>query len=132
MRSTENKVIVSANVRALESTYRSVSHCAQRGFVPGRNLLANIVDIDAAGRIFTIRHHAELSHKGITHVPVPACYDFDAAFPSVIYEWLWLVLKVRRVSLDFRQLCKTSLLRPKPCMNTELHCRKQQAKQCTC
>ena len=56
----------------------------QRGFVPGRQLLANVVDLDAYGRA-----HGMASVAG--DPAVMAFWDFAAAFPSLAHQWLMLV-----------------------------------------
>ena len=56
----------------------------QRGFVPGRQLLENVVDLDAFGRA-----HGMSSVAG--DPAVMAFWDFAAAFPSLAHRWLMLV-----------------------------------------
>ena len=48
----------------------------QRGFVPGRQLLANVVDLDAFG-------HAHGMSSVVGDPAVLAFWDFAAAFPSL-------------------------------------------------
>ena len=56
LKNCDNKLIVSANILALEPQYRSITHEDQNGFVTGRNFLKNLVDIDAAGRIYSTKY----------------------------------------------------------------------------
>ena len=56
----------------------------QRGFVPGRQLLANVVDLDAFGR-------AHGMSSAVGDPAVLAFWDFAAAFPSLAHRWLMLV-----------------------------------------
>jgi len=56
LKNCDNKMIMSANVKAVQPQYMSITHCAQNGFVPGRNFLHNVVDIDAAGRIYSTKY----------------------------------------------------------------------------
>ena len=51
-KNTDNKTVVLANVIALEPQYRRIVHKSQNGFVSGRSFLNNLVDVDAAARIF--------------------------------------------------------------------------------
>ena len=60
----------------------------QRGFVAGRHLLANVVDLDAHGR-----EHGMASCVG--DPAVLAFWDFAAAFPSLAHQWLMLVAAAR-------------------------------------
>ena len=34
-------------------------------------------------------------------IPIAGAYDFEAAFPSVIHEWIWLVLHHRKMPADY-------------------------------
>ena len=65
----------------------------------------NLVDLDALGRIF-YDFQARHTQKDITYVPITAAFDFEAALPSVIHKWIWLVLQTRRQPGDFLQLFK--------------------------
>lgn len=101
LKNTDNKLVVSANMDALKSTYCKLTHHVQNGFVKGRNFLNNILDLDSAGRIYSWRHWDKLRDRGVTHMPVSAAFDFAAAFPSVIHAWMWLVLEHRKLPADF-------------------------------
>ena len=52
LKNTDNKTIVAANVRMLEPQYRKHTHVTQNGFRKGKNFLNNLIDLDAAARIF--------------------------------------------------------------------------------
>jgi len=41
-----------------------------------------------------------------SHIPVLGAFDFEAAFPSVIHEWVWLVLMHRKIPEDFLRIFK--------------------------
>ena len=60
-------------------------HECQRGFVHGRQLVRNVVDLDTHARIFSMSATKE-------HLPALAFWDFAAAFPSVIHEFLFLAI----------------------------------------
>ena len=76
MKNADNKTIC----RVLNGLIRHIGtrHVAhiQRGFVAGRQLTQNIVDLDAAARAFG---HRELASSA----PVLAFWDVAAAFPSL-------------------------------------------------
>ena len=58
-----------------------ISPC-QRGFLPGRSLLANVVDVDlGAMEVSLTRDNGALF-----------LFDFRAAFPSVAHDYIFLVL----------------------------------------
>ena len=92
---------------------REITHKSQNGFVPGRNFLNNIVDIDAAGRIYSTKYQGWISshpgyenHNLVKDIPVIAPFDFSAAFPSIIQAWVWLVLQHRKLPASFLTLFK--------------------------
>ena len=39
-----------------------------------------------------------------SNIPILAAYDYEAAFPSVIHAWIWLVLFYRKLPADFIKL----------------------------
>jgi len=55
LKNTDNKVIISATIASFRKDMRRSTHASQRGFVPGRLLVQNVLDLDAAARIDT-RH----------------------------------------------------------------------------
>ncbi len=57
----------------------------QRGFVRGRQLAQNVLDLYVAARIHGTRQHAHL-------LPALVFWDFAAAFASASHEWLFLAL----------------------------------------
>jgi hypothetical protein len=89
--STRPLSIVDASNRILASIFRIgleratkdwVSHY-QQGFVPGRQLLRNVVDVDHAAQKVSIKHQ-----RGAI-----VLLDLRAAFPSVAHDYMWDVLK---------------------------------------
>ena len=54
----------------------------QRGFLPGRSMLANIVDIDFHSMTISLKHS-----RGAVIL-----FDFAAAFPSLSQEYMWHLL----------------------------------------
>jgi len=102
LKNTDNKLIVAANVKTLEPQYKNITHKCQNGFTNGRNFLNNGLDLDSAARIFSMIFESECRHPNDpSNVPVLGAYDFEAAFPSVIHCWIWLVLKFRGLPQDF-------------------------------
>ena len=69
----DNRILANAARLRMEMVFQRWVSQAQRGFVGGRSLLANVVDIDTAMRTFALDN------------PAAACilFDFSAAFPSV-------------------------------------------------
>ena len=79
----------------------------QRGFVPERQLVHNVIDLDSAGRILALRamqHNASEAKKAIACL---AFFDFAAAFPSIIHAWIFAVLVHQGFPIGFINLIKT-------------------------
>ena len=62
LKNCDIKIIMSANVKTLELQYKDITHVTQNGFVPGRNFLNNILDIDSASRIYSMVYKLSLIH----------------------------------------------------------------------
>ena len=45
-----------ANMKALEPEYNDITRHSQRGFVPGRSFLNNLLDVDSASRISALKY----------------------------------------------------------------------------
>jgi len=108
LKNCDNKMIMEANMKACEPQFRNIAHVSQNGFVRGRNFLHNIVDIDAAGRIYSTKYVGgnEQIHNLVKNIPVIAPFDFSAAFPSIFQAWVWLVLEHRKLPQCFITLLK--------------------------
>jgi len=100
----------------------SVSHGAidtQRGFIHGRQLVQNVLDLDFHLRAmaFGFRQDHSVHSPGTIEVPtigiaatIPlgVLYDFASAFPSVGHEWLLLVMEAIKIWRAF--LCAIKCL----------------------
>jgi len=54
MKNTDNKTITGASVEKFTPFAQNHTHPSQRGFVPARNYLENVVDLDSAARIYSM------------------------------------------------------------------------------
>ena len=135
MRHTFNKLIVDANCNSLNSEFSQITHHTQNGFTGGRNFLKNPVDIDASGRIYSCAYEGRqtqdaqnervgrshclgaarnnVTSKGpgintfnLSNIPISGAFDFEAALPSVIHLWIWVVLHHRKKLGHFINLFK--------------------------
>ena len=80
---TDNRIIANAARIRWEPVFGQwVSHM-QRGFLKGRSMLSNVVDIDYEAMVVSLRDEAGAL----------VLFDFKAAFPSVSQEYLMRVLK---------------------------------------
>ena len=80
---TDNRLIASFFRIHLESIFSRWVSAAQRGFIRGRSMMANIIDIDLQSMLISLKH------------PFGALilFDFKAAFPSVSHKYMWAVLR---------------------------------------
>jgi hypothetical protein len=75
------------------------AHPAQRGFVAGRRLLQNVVDIDSAARI----HGSEGTQND---KPALAFFDIAAAFPIVAHSWIYTVMRCMKLPSGIQSLIR--------------------------
>ena len=89
----------------------------QRGFVSGRQLSQNTVDLDFHGRKHALEYFGKsnlketdmlrVPTKGIAEmIPLLLLFDYAAAFPSVAHAWLFLVLDAIKLWRGFRTAIK--------------------------
>ena len=86
MKNKDNTTISAVTNNSLKFDIARDACSTQRGFLPGRNFVNNIVDLDAVARIYA-------SDSSLFH-PVLAFWDFGSAFPSLIHAWLFIILRV--------------------------------------
>ena len=66
----------------------------QRGFLRGRSILRNVLEIDWESMRVSLS-----SQRGAL-----VLFDFEAAFPSAIHRWIWTVLRHRQLPDDYMSL----------------------------
>ena len=77
----------------------------QRGFCKGRQISLNIVDLDLFIRVFNNEFDvSSLSFDHIEDIPVSVLYDFCNAFPTLVHEYLFLVLIMYELPGKFRNV----------------------------
>ena len=100
-KNTDNKAITGTNVAQFS---QAVSHHAspiQRGFVAGRQLVLNIVDLDAIAR-------AQANYNHFNNESILVLWDFMAAFPSLRHQLISIVFRhygFPRGFINFLELC---------------------------
>ena len=104
LKNADDKVVAGCANWCLSPVIEKTASQLQRGFIHGRQLLQNIVDLDFSARERSlIASGAEprlpfscdlgLSRRGIVGIlPILLLFDFAAAFPSVSHKWLRAVL----------------------------------------
>ena len=92
LKNTDNKAICGTVISGYYQPMKESTHRTQRGFVPGRQLTQNVLDLDSASRILAFMNRK----LGKNTLPaVLALFDFIAAFPLVFHSWIMLVLELR-------------------------------------
>ena len=82
----DNKTILIATAYSLGEVVAQDACQFQQGFIPGRHFTNNIVAVDTVSRIYS-----NLAHRYGNSIS--ALFDFGNAFPSVIIQWILLVLQ---------------------------------------
>jgi hypothetical protein len=85
---TDNKYFALAINRTLAEVAKIVVHPRQRGFVQGRSLVDNVLEVEGYAQSYTI---AEAENPAIF------LFDLMAAFPSLSHQWLFVVLAKMRI-----------------------------------
>ena len=80
---TDNRLLASAFRLVVEAPFARWVSFPQRGFIRGRSMIENILDIDASAV------HASLLYERACLV----LFDFKAAFPSISHAYMWKVLE---------------------------------------
>lgn len=78
------KLLANALKTSMENAVNGWASSVQRGFIRGRKMLQNIMDVETRA----MEHAASLDHRAAS-----IFVDFWAAFPSLSHEYLWLVLE---------------------------------------
>ena len=99
---TDSKIIAGAVASALTPATLAVTPTIQRGFCRGRQLSLNVVDLDSYMRAFYVCFPGPWNISNLKNLPVSALYDFCNAFPTIIHEWLFIVLIGLQVPVEFR------------------------------
>ena len=74
-----------------------VAHPSQRGFVRGRHILDNVVQLES---------EALIASSTSTTTPLMLAFDLEAALPSVSHRFMWAVLKQYGIPRSFRNVLK--------------------------
>lgn len=85
MKNTDNKTIGGVLNGAMRSVVASETRRLQRGFVPRRQSIRTARDLDTVARYCGY-------HQRALALPRLAFSDFVASFPSVIHEWIFIML----------------------------------------
>jgi hypothetical protein len=98
LKNSDNKAVTGALVGSFQQFAKEHTHKSQNGFVHKRFFLRNVLDLDSAARLFSMRFLSQETdlEKSPELIPLLAFYDFAAAFPSVAHAWIFLVLEARK------------------------------------
>jgi hypothetical protein len=120
MKNCDNKTVAGVYNAACKRTLSASANRLQRGFIAGRQIIQNVMNMDTHARIFGRRGHCDFvvaesngalpllpgeggriasKMHGMATLPLEllcpllAFFDFAAAFPSVLHSWLFLSLE---------------------------------------
>ena len=88
---TDNRLMASAARIRVEPTMEAVISDMQRGFLRGRKMIRNVLDVDL--------HSMKIALKAERGALV--LFDFEAAFPSILQEYLLNMLDALGVPSSF-------------------------------
>ena len=91
---TDNRIIANAMPSLVEPILEKWISENQRGFLPGRNMLANVVDVEHRAHEIALKHS-----KGAVFL-----MDFKAAFPSLCHRYMHRVLEALGVPKHLRNM----------------------------
>lgn len=86
LKNTDSKIVASALARGLRPILAASVHQTQRGFVMGREMSRNVLELDT---------YARAMHSTVLGSDLPALLlcDMTAAFPSINRYWMYAVLQ---------------------------------------
>ena len=98
LKNSANKTICRAMAASLHPHLPEAIHGCQRGFVPGRDLVRNVIDLDTAARVSSLRaddlrNMARLPPLQCAMAPVLVFLDLVAAFPSLAHDAIFATLR---------------------------------------
>ena len=104
---SDSKLCESAMVQPLAGAVQDWACEDQRGFMEGRIIVDNVIEVETYSRILA------LESDGVTSLPALALFDFASAFPSVAWQYLWLCMRYaglpRRYIRAFQKLYKKNV-----------------------
>jgi hypothetical protein len=74
LKNSDNKICAAVVNRSIADVVKQGTHKTQNGFVPGRQLIQNPVDLDAAGRLFSMIADDENKRKTTPSLEPPASF----------------------------------------------------------
>lgn len=94
LKNDDNKIIAATFNFSAKQVLKKGACWIQRGFIPARQLVDNVVDVDSAARLYSmLATQEDLSDKDpVEDLPAMAFFDFQAAFPSLAHKWLFQII----------------------------------------
>ena len=91
LKNTDNKILSGVTNSAITPAITDSAHGSQNGFVAGRQGINNVVTLDAQSRIADLKANAQVPLQ-LPDIPLLTLYDFCAAFPSIVHNYIFMVL----------------------------------------
>jgi len=110
----DNKLVASVLNYCISPAISASAIDMQRGFIHGRQLAQNVIDLDFSSRMFALDFYSGISNPTpmgidtfemfvvpsagiVKDLPLTVLFDFASAFPSVAHAWLFAVLEAIRL-----------------------------------
>jgi hypothetical protein len=107
LKNSVNKILAGVANWSCKPALSKSTVYTQRGFVPDRQLIENVVNLDTAARISSAKGNTQFdSPMNPRLCPILALWDIASAFPSVSHEWLMLVLDLIGAPCGLRNLVR--------------------------
>ena len=106
---TANRLLTSAARIRWERLFCRWLHQDQRGFLPGRSMLANVVDLEHYSMMCSLLHKR----------PAAFLFDFAAAFPSLSQDFLLDMLKLLPIPRHVARLARSFYVGHRGCPTLE-------------
>jgi hypothetical protein len=101
---SDSKICEIALNKPLANAMKQGACLEQRGFVKGRMIVDNVLEIDTYGRICSITASSNGKEPNsacpgeVSRLPAMLFSDFAAAFPSVAWGYLWMCMRFSGMS----------------------------------
>ena len=93
---TDNRLVSSALRITVFDRLAAWISAMQRGFITGRSMLQNVLEVDLAMQLMALKHVRALV----------IFFDFEAAFPSIAHEFIWEILRKSGCREPLSWLCR--------------------------
>ena len=103
LKNTDNKTVTSVVNRSFLSSVAASTHESQRGFVPGRQLVQNVVDLDFHSRVFALQAYDHNATEDARKLMQSSHFLISQhLFLSAAHAWFFLLSSMRQLVFKLR------------------------------